>query len=57
MVREDCDIDKYARILKDNIENPPLKKLFGVELSVPLESEVEFGDNLNDCKEWKFSNE
>lgn len=55
VVREDCDIDKYARILRDNIENPPLKKLFGVELSVPLESEVEFGDNLNDCKEWKFS--
>ena len=54
-VREDCDIDKYARIMKDSIENPPLKELFGINLTVPLESEVEFGDNLNDCKQWEFS--
>lgn len=54
-VREDCDIDKYARIMKDNIENPPLKELFGINLSIPLESEVEFGDNLNDCKAWEFA--
>ena len=54
-VREDCDIDKYARIMKDAIENPPLKKLFGVDLLIPLESEVEFGDNLYDCKAWEFS--
>lgn len=54
-VSEDCDINKYAKIMRDAIENPPLKELFGINLTVPLVSEVEFGDNLNDCKKWTFS--
>ena len=54
LVREDCDIDKYARLFKDLMEHPPIDKLFGVKFSVPMKTDVKIGDNINDCKELKL---
>ncbi len=41
-VKEDA-IDRVAPIIKDTMENLPLKKTFGLELNVPIVSEVEWG--------------
>lgn len=54
LVREDCDIDKYARLFKGLMEHPPIDKLFGVKFSVPMKTDVKIGDNINDCKELKL---
>lgn len=41
-VREDC-VDKYKPLIKETMENLPLEKTFGCELSVPIVSEVDVG--------------
>lgn len=41
-IRED-KVDHYAPIIKETMENLPLKRTFGTELSVPLIADVEWG--------------
>lgn len=41
-VRED-KVDYYAPLIKEVMENLPLKKTFGLELSVPIVADVEIG--------------
>jgi DNA polymerase-1 len=40
-VREDS-VDEIATVVKDVMENLPLKKTFGLELSIPIEVDVEY---------------
>ena len=47
-VKEDF-VDKYYRIIKNVMENPPLKE-FGVELLVPMVAEGKAGDNFIDME-------
>jgi DNA polymerase I-like protein with 3'-5' exonuclease and polymerase domains len=44
--------EKYFRIVKDAMENPPLKETFGVELGVPLIAECKIGYNLYDMEDY-----
>jgi DNA polymerase I-like protein with 3'-5' exonuclease and polymerase domains len=46
------EIDKYAPIIKYHMINPPLKQ-FGVELNLPLDSDLMVGTNLAEMEEWK----
>lgn len=48
-VRDDC-IEKYGRIVKHEMENPPLKRDFGFELKVPLVADIKVGKNLGEMK-------
>lgn len=52
-VREDL-VDKYARIIKHHMINPPLEQ-FGVNLNLPLGSDTQVGRSLADMHdyEWK----
>ncbi|RLF61809.1 MAG: hypothetical protein DRN37_00160 [Thermoplasmata archaeon] len=45
-VRDDERLVDYARIIKQEMENPPLERDFGVRLSVPLVAEAKVGENL-----------
>jgi len=47
-------IDKYARIIKFEMENPPLERDFGVKLKVPLVADPAIGSNLAEMKEIKL---
>lgn len=42
--REDY-AEEAARIVKQVMENLPIKKLFGYEMTVPIEAEVTIGDH------------
>jgi DNA polymerase-1 len=41
-IREDA-LDKYLPIIKDTMENLPIKRTFGAELEVPIVADVEWG--------------
>lgn len=49
-VRED-KVMKYAKMVKEVMENPPLQRDFGFKLSVPLLAEIKIGDNAAEMKE------
>lgn len=51
-VREDV-VDKWCAVIKKIMENPPLKKLFGVEFLAPILVEVTVGDAWGQGEEWK----
>jgi hypothetical protein len=51
----DSEIDKYAPIIKYHMVNPPLKQ-FGIELNLPLDSDLMVGNNLAEMEEWKPKN-
>lgn len=44
--------ENYYHIIKHAMEHPPLKELFNIELSVPLQAECKVGYNLFDMKEY-----
>jgi uracil-DNA glycosylase family 4 len=48
-VREDL-IDKYVPIIKQEMEHPPLKKLFGIKMLIPLKVEAKVGPNYADLE-------
>jgi len=51
----ECDddyIDKNCKIIKDTMENLPLKKLFGVEIDVPLIAEPTVGKSWGQGYDW-----
>ena len=50
LVHEDADVEMYGRLVKEAMENPPLKRDFGYEMSVPLVADVEIGPNLAETK-------
>lgn len=52
-VRED-KVMYYAKKLKHAMENPPLKRDFGIDMKVPLVAEIKVGDNLAEMKELKL---
>ena len=53
-VREDCDIGYYAKLIKNEMENPPLLRDFGVKLKVPLVSGLNIGRNLAEMEDMKI---
>ena len=54
LIREDCDIMKYAKLFKEVMEHPPIDKLFGVKFSVPMKTDIKIGKNVNDCEKLKI---
>jgi len=48
--RED-KVDKYIPIIRWHLENPPLKKLFGIKLRVPMVADAKVGPNLGEMEE------
>jgi uracil-DNA glycosylase family 4 len=52
---KDCSrVTDYAGAIINEMENPPLKRDFGVELVVPLKAEAEIGQNLAEMEELKI---
>lgn len=51
-IRDD-KVDYWAPIIKHTMENLPLKKKFGAELSVPIEVEVKVGQHWGEGKVWQ----
>jgi uracil-DNA glycosylase family 4 len=49
-VRTDS-VEKWAPIIKHTLENLPLKKAFGAELSVPIVADVEYGQYWGESNE------
>ncbi len=45
-VKDNSRLIDYAKAVIHEMEHPPLKRLFGVEMSVPLVAEAKIGDNL-----------
>lgn len=45
-VKDNSKIQDYAKLIKREMENPPLKRLFGIKMTVPLGVEVKVGKNL-----------
>jgi DNA polymerase-1 len=50
-VKETADIEKYAKAIQYEMENPPLQRDLGVTLKVPLVAEVSVGPNLASMQE------
>jgi len=50
-VKDNSKVQDYAKVIKHEMENPPLEKKFGVKLRVPLAAEVKVGRNLADLEE------
>lgn len=50
-VRDD-KVEHWVPIIKHTLENLPLKKLFGVELDVPIVADVSVGQHWSEGKEW-----
>ena len=44
-------IEKWAKVIKEKMEHPPLLEYFGVKLKVPLKAEIKVGKNLSEMKE------
>jgi len=42
-------VDKWAPIIKETLENLPLKRTFGLEMSVPIISDVEAGQHWGEA--------
>jgi DNA polymerase I-like protein with 3'-5' exonuclease and polymerase domains len=53
-VRDDV-VDKWCGIIKDTMENLPLKRIFGTELSVPVTVDVKVGQHWGEGEIWKRS--
>lgn len=51
-IREDL-IDKWAPIIKHTMENLPMKKVFGAELSVPIVADLKIGDYWGEGVLWE----
>lgn len=49
-IRDDC-IDKWVPIIKQTMENLPLKKKFGVQLSVPIKVDIKVGQHWGEGEE------
>lgn len=52
IVRED-KLEKWLPVIKHDMENPPLKEMFGFELPVPLKVDVKVGKHWGECKAWE----
>lgn len=50
-------LDEMAAKIYTHLTNPPLKEVFGVELLVPLEVDMNVGDNKAAMKEYKINKE
>jgi DNA polymerase-1 len=51
----ECDEDKAEKwlpIIKKTMENPPIKEVFGVELTVPIKVDVAVGKYWGELEEW-----
>lgn len=51
---KDGKVQKFAKMIKNAMENPPLKRDFGIEFSVPLVGEPKVGQNLAEMEEMKI---
>jgi uracil-DNA glycosylase family 4 len=54
-VRDNSKLEDYAKMIKHEMENPPLKRDYGFELKVPLVSDVKQGRNLAKMEEMKLN--
>ena len=50
-VKDNSKVEDYARMIKHEMEHPPLYRNFGVKLKVPLKAEVKWGYSLGDLTE------
>ena len=48
-------LDEMAAKIYTHLTNPPLKEVFGVELLVPLEVDMNVGENKAAMKEYKIN--
>lgn len=53
-VKDTSKVEDYARIVKNAMENPPLQRDFGIQLSVPLVSSVKIGKNSASMEKLKI---
>jgi DNA polymerase I-like protein with 3'-5' exonuclease and polymerase domains len=44
--------EKYYYCIKDAMEHPPLKSMFGFELTVPLVADAKVGYNLHEMEDY-----
>jgi DNA polymerase I-like protein with 3'-5' exonuclease and polymerase domains len=49
----DSEIDKYAKLIKYHMVNPPLAQ-FRIELNLPLDSDLKVGPSLADMVDYKI---
>lgn len=49
-IREDV-VDKWVPVIKDTMENLPMKKKFGVELKVPITVDIKVGQHWSETEE------
>lgn len=55
MVKDGSKVEDYARLVKWEMENPPLERDFGVKLLVPLVAELKIGkESLAEMTEFKL---
>jgi DNA polymerase-1 len=53
-VKDNSKVEDYARIVKHEMEHPPLERDFGVKMRVPLVAELKLGKNLSEMKKMKL---
>jgi DNA polymerase-1 len=46
-------VDKYVPLIKWHLEHPPLEKLFGIKLRVPMVADAKVGPNLGEMKDYE----
>ena len=51
----EATIEDYARLIRQHMENPPLKRDFGIRMLCPLKCGVSQGYNLNEMKEMNLN--
>ena len=50
-------LEYYYPLIKQEMENPPLKELFGVEFSIPLRVDAKIGFNFGDLEDYPAKGE
>jgi len=50
IVKDDSRLGDYLKLIKFEMEHPPLERDFGIKMLVPFESEVKVGKSLNAMK-------
>lgn len=50
-------LDYYAPLIQYQMENPPLKKLFGVEFAIPIKTDAQIGYNYADLSSYTAKDE
>lgn len=54
---KESKVAEYVPLIQYEMENPPLKELFGINLSVPLKTDAQIGYNYADLSPYNAENE